>query len=107
MKKIFLLSFALFSSGVIANDWNWKYAKLPKILKEQVIEQVEAQLHLLENNESRITSNEVWPLSRINIQTFAYLEYDFLFFEAAIKPYVELRWDKKIKDGYVVYQPKK
>lgn len=107
MKKSLVLSCTLFSSIVMANDWNWRYSKLPKIIKQNVIEQVEAQLHLLENNENKKTNDEIWPLSRINIQTFAYIEYNFLFFEAKIKPYVELRWDKKIKDGYVVYRPKK
>ena len=104
MKMLLIVYFSFFSNVLIANDWT--FTSLPKMLKEHVVEQVEAQMNLLENNESKVGGDEIWPLARIDVLTFAYLEYDLIFFDAKIKSYLELRWDKKIKDGYKVYQPK-
>jgi hypothetical protein len=105
MKALIILSIVISSSLAIAKEE--KVKDLPRFLKQYVVEQVESQLDFSETNADENQENEIWPLSRITLRSYAYLKLDVLFFEARIKPYVELRWDKKNPVGYQNYKPKR
>jgi hypothetical protein len=103
MKTLLILAIVIMTSQVFAKEG--KIKDLPKQLRQHVVEQVESQLDLLEDSDADNSPNEIWSLGRINFRTFAFMEYDILFFEMKIMPYVELRWDKKLPAGYKVYHP--